>query len=281
MKKTILVTGSDGFVGINLVNELKKQGYIVYTFDKNDGDIAETVLDFQNIEHVFHLAALTFVPASWENPADFYRTNVMGTNQVLELCRKTNCSLTYLSSYVYGIPEYFPIDEKHSIIPNTPYNHSKLLGEELCKFYNKNFGVDVTIFRPFNIYGIGQNKNFLIPTIVSQVLDKETTEIKVQNLSPKRDFLYIDDFISALIKTIELKEFNTFNIGSGKSYSVNEIINFALEISNEQKTIIETVKNRINEVNDVVSDISLIKKILDWEPKFDMKKGLELIIKSN
>ena len=134
-----------------------------------DGDIATAEFSYEKLDHVIHLASRTYVPASWENPLDFYRTNASGTTNILDLCRKQGCSLTYVSSYVYGTPQYLPVDENHPVAPVSPYNHSKLVAEDICRFYSEQFGVPVTILRPVNIFGPGQNPSFLIPFIIEQV----------------------------------------------------------------------------------------------------------------
>ena len=145
-KKYILVTGSSGFIGKHLVKSLREQDYIVYEFDHDQGDIADFKLQFTKLDHIVHLASLIFIPASWEDPQSFYRTNVMGVVNVLETCRRYNCALTYISSYVYGTPKYLPVDEKHPVNPSSPYNHSKLIAEDVCRFYSKTFNIPVTIF---------------------------------------------------------------------------------------------------------------------------------------
>ncbi|MFB6317424.1 NAD-dependent epimerase/dehydratase family protein [Saccharicrinis sp. FJH54] len=276
----ILVTGANGFVGQRLCKNLKEGGHEVLQFDVEQGDITEIPEPNGHLDHIFHLAARTFVPESWKNPYEFYKTNTLGTEAILEICRIKNCSLTYISSYVYGLPEQLPINELHPVKPNTPYNHSKLLGEELCRFYNQHFKVNVTVLRPFNIYGYGQSQHFLIPTILGQILNPALQEVTIQNLTPKRDYLYIDDFINCIMSTLGLNGFKIYNVGSGKSYSVGEIIQIIQDITGLNKMIIETGERRNNEINDVVADISLIKSEISWEPKLKFREGLELIVRS-
>jgi len=159
--KKILITGSGGFIGKALVKRLSGMEYAVTGFDLADGDIAEegalTHLEKEDIFYVFHLAGKTFVPESWSNPFLFYRTNVLGTANVLEFCRKTGAGLTYVSSYLYGKPEYLPVDEKHPVKAYNPYSHSKLVAEELCRYYREQFPLGISILRPFNVYGPGQS----------------------------------------------------------------------------------------------------------------------------
>lgn len=276
--KRILVTGSTGFVGLRLVQKLTALGYDVVGFDTTDGDLANTKLEFTNLSHVFHLAARTFVPASWEETSDFYRVNVMGTVQVLELCRRNQCGLTYVSSYVYGPPAYLPVNEEHPIEAASPYNHSKLMAEEACKYYAKTFNIPVAVLRPVNIYGPGQNGQFLIPTILNQLFNNEIKTIEVMDLKPKRDFIFIDDFIGALVATLPNKHFNVFNLGSGHSVSVEEIITTSLHEAAMQKPYQSKNMERKNEVWDVYMDISKIRQELGWQPTVSFAEGIKKII---
>lgn len=279
--KNILVTGANGFIGKALVRRLSDCGYKVFEFDINIGDISEKdslkIVEKKNIDHVFHLAARSFVPDSWKNPVEFYKTNVIGTANVLDFCRSHFCSVTYVSSYAYGTPDYFPIDENHPVKSYNPYSHSKNMAEEICEFYKKNFGVKITIFRPFNIYGPGQNEIFLIPEIIKQLVSSGKKIIEVNDLKPKRDYLYIDDFIDALMLSIDNTD-GIYNIGSGYSLSVEEIIKKAIKVSGIDKKYLSKNSSRKNEVNDVVADISKVKKELGWVVNTAFEKGLKCCI---
>jgi len=227
----------------------------------------------EGVDHVFHLAARVSVTDSWDKPFEYYSDNVMGTVNVLEFCRKTGTSMTYINSYPYGMPQYLPIDENHPINPNSPYNHSKQMGEEVCAFYAKNYGVNVTVLRLFNVYGVFQSEDFIISKIVKQSLDSDSKFIKVDNIEPKRDYVYIADVVRAMEKTIELKGYNVYNIGSGKSYSVKELCDIAIDLKPE-KMIFSENKKRKNEIDNIVADISKAKKELDWEPETDIEQGI-------
>lgn len=280
--KTILVTGASGFIGTALVNQLKTTGFHVIEFDSSMGNIVEfdfsTSYKDKKIQHIFHLASKTFVPDSWENPIDFYKTSVIGTGNILELCRNQNISLTFVSAYLYGLPEKLPISEKDQIKSNNPYAHSKYLAEELCKFYSKYYGVKVTIARPFNIYGKKQKDIFLIPYIINQVLNDNT--IKVKDLNPKRDYIYLDDLIAGLIKTLnQTNKCSIYNFGSGIELSVREIIKIVQNIVGTNKKVISEKNERRNEIMNVIADISKANNDLDWKPKFNFEDGIKEIIK--
>lgn len=279
--KSILVTGANGFIGSALIKSLESLGFNIIRFNSLNGDISNYnfLKEYENtdIYHMFHLAAKTFVPDSWENPLEFYKTSVLGTGQILELCRHKNIPLTFVSAYLYGLPEKLPITEDATIKSNNPYAHSKYLAEELCRFYSEYYNVKVTIARPFNIFGKNQKSMFLIPFIIKQILNDNT--IKVKDLYPKRDYIYLDDLINGLVKTIDnKKQFSIYNFGSGKELSVHEIIDIAQKIAGTNKEIISEKEERQNEIMNVVADISKAKRELGWEPKFSFEDGIKEII---
>jgi UDP-glucose 4-epimerase len=280
----ILITGHNGFIGRHLVPKLEAEGHQLILADLTTGI---DVCDFQQIESleksdlIIHLANLSFVPASFEQPKDFYQVNFTGTLNVLELCRKHKSNLIYFSSYIYGKPEYQPIDEKHTVLAFNPYAQSKVICESLCEGYQRDFGVNITIFRPFNIYGPGQNPDFLIPSIIRQAREGKIT---VRNDRPKRDYIHIDDIVGAVLAAIQknqdLKGLSIFNLGSGKSYSVKEAAEIIMSRFDHPIEYYSSGEMRLNEVMDTIADISLIRKSLDWEPKISFEEGLDSIINS-
>ncbi len=283
MPKNILITGSKGFIGKALLQKFQCQfpDYVTFGLDIDDGDIVTISPGFNKIDHVIHLAARIFIPDSWEEPLNFYRTNVLGTNNILEYCRKLKAPLTYISAYVYGDPEMLPIPENHPLKPNSPYMHSKVLAESLCKFYSEYYNLSITVLRPFNLYGPNQAVHFLIPHIIKQLLNKKLNSITVKDIRPKRDYLYIDDLLDAIILSINpIKKFEFYNVGYGQSYSIMEIIRYLMEITGHHKEVISENKIRKNEILDVTADIKKIKDDLSWEPKTSLKEGLKKTVES-
>ncbi len=278
MKPRVVVTGADGFIGSNLINSPIFEDCELFPLTIYDVDLTASaiVLD-QKPDWVIHLAGFTSVPQSWSNPYDCYRVNFISAANVLDYCRQNTCGITLLSSYVYGTPEQELIDEDHPLKPNSPYNHSKVLVESLGNYYHKFFNNNVVILRPFNIYGPNQAKNFLIPTIFGQLLDPDLSYIELQDLSPQRDYLYIDDLLSAIRGTLGLGGYNVFNIGSGSMHSVMEVASLIMKVTGKRKPIRATDQLRLNEVTGMRADIGNINRAIEWNPKINLEMGLRLI----
>lgn len=255
----VLVTGAKGFIGKYLVKRLREDNHVVFEHDHTKGDLTnkDTLKQYQDVDVIYHLAAKTYVPESWNIPGTYLNDNNAMLVNVLEYCRGTGAKLVFLSTYLYGEPQYLPVDEKHKCVAVTPYHLCKKIGEEICEFYSKNFNVDVVIARPFNVYGKGQNRDFLLPKVYEQVADLETNTIEVFNLAPKRDYVYVEDLVDALVKLIPfIKGYDVFNVGAGESYSVKEAIDIIQNELGVHKKVIEKYAERKNEVMDCVADIS-------------------------
>lgn len=274
----VAVTGSSGFVGNFLKKKLIEEGLEIFEIDLKSGI---DILNKQHLEKVpyfdclVNLAALSFVPDSYTNSYNFYITNLTGTVNALELCKKYQSRMIFISSYVYGVPQYLPIDENHPVSAFNPYADTKIKGEELCKSYHRFFDIPVTIFRPFNIYGPGQNRNFLIPSIFEQI--RKTKSIELKDPKPKRDFVYVTDVVNAIYKGVKYdkSEFEIFNIGSGESKSVDEISSLILNNLNFKVSLKFTGEQRENEVLDVIANIEKAKNKLGWTPLISLEEGIK------
>jgi nucleoside-diphosphate-sugar epimerase len=278
MKKEILVTGATGFLGRRLVAALEARGFPVRKHASADGDIANCLLPMEGVGHVFHLAGKSYVPDSWKDPHSFYHTNVMGTVNVLEHCRRHEAALTLVSSYVYGQPQRLPIGEDHPLSAANPYAHTKLLAEDAARFYERTFGLKLVIVRPFNVYGPGQQPPFLIPSIVQQVLDTSTDAVHLQDLRPKRDYLYIDDAVDFFLTLLRPGIRGVFNMGSGRSASVAEVAQLVNDAAGIAKPVMNADVRRPGEVLDVVADISRAASELGWRPRTSLAEGIAAVV---
>jgi UDP-glucose 4-epimerase len=289
MKKNtkILVSGERGFIGSHLVTHLIKRG--VDVIGKEYGDYnSRSFLDVTDlsrllsyedyVDTIIHLAAKTSVYNSFRSPHDTYYTNLLGTLNLLEFARQKKVpKFIYISTYVYGKPQYLPVDENHPIDPHSPYNKSKLLAEQLCKFYSNDYGIDVVTLRPFHIYGSRPRTNSLIYCILEQIT-KRDGKVTLSGKSTKRDFLFIDDFL-ILIEEI-LKKFpsgyNVFNVGYGKSYTLIEISQILAKLLNKKISIEYCGKKlEVLDIPDIVADLSKISKEFNWKPAVSLEQGLQ------
>ena len=271
----VLVTGASGFVGARLVVDLERAGHRVVALTHADGDVADphTFVGLGPVDHVFHLAARTFVPDSWNDPLGFHRTNVLGTAAALEYCRHHEAAVTFISSYLYGRPEHLPVAESAPLVALNPYALSKLLGEQLCEFFAEHRGGRVTIARPFNLFGPGQRADFLVSKVITQA--KSGREIVVENLEPRRDYLFVDDFLQGLLATMNPPEgMRVFNFGSGKSYSVGEVISTVQASLGTDLPVRHQAMVRVHEIAEVRADITLAERELGWVPQRSFEEGI-------
>ena len=296
--KKVLLTGATGFVGPYLVKELldRKARIKVLTVDKDRnltglqdtitlvrGNIRDpgSLQDImEDVDIVFHLAAISNVNYAIAHPRETFETNASGTLNLLEEARKNEVErFVYISSsHVYGVPQYLPMDEKHPIHPHEPYSASKAAAEMLVTIYGLNYGLKTTIIRPFNMYGPGQSRDFIIPSIIGQAMEKDIIELG--NLSPTRDLLYITDAIEGML-TIAQHGDGIYNIGSGRETSIKEVVEMIINIIDPAKRYVSIETRRRSNAIDIprmCADISRLSK-LGWSPVVDLKEGLMKTIK--
>jgi nucleoside-diphosphate-sugar epimerase len=279
VSKHVLVTGGSGFIGRRVVELLRQHGADVSAPGRESLDVSIGIFPDVPADWVVHLAGRTFVPASWSDPADFYRVNTSGTVNVLEYCRQARANLIYVSGYCYGIPETLPIAETAPLKPNNPYAFSKSAAEEACRFFVECFQTSVTIVRPFNIYGPGQPSHFLIPRLIEQVINPDADAIVVEDDTPKRDYVHLDDVAGAIASLLRNpRPGATFNVGSGESYSVADVARMVCRAAGVEKPLVSRGNRRINDIPDVVADITAIRNAVGWSPAIPLLEGLRGVL---
>ena len=306
-RKKILVTGADGFIGSHLVENLLEEGYEVRAFvyynsfnswgwldtlpkDKLGkieifaGDIRDpngVRLAMQDIDIVFHLAALIAIPFSYHSPDSYIDTNVKGTLNIVQAAKdlKTERVLSTSTSEVYGTAQYVPIDEKHTRQPQSPYSASKIGADCIAESFFRSFDIPLTIVRPFNTFGPRQSARAVIPTIITQLLNGKT-EIKLGDTRPTRDLVFVKDTTQGFIqiaKSIELIGHDC-NIATQSEISVGdlaqEIIN---QINPDAKIITDEIRLRPekSEVFRLFGSNSKIKQYTNWQPSYSLQQGLQ------
>jgi nucleoside-diphosphate-sugar epimerase len=277
--RRVVVTGAGGFIGARLVELLRAGGCEVTALSRANGfTLLDDELPLAGMDHVFHLAAETGVPRSWEDPVAFHLTNAHGTMKVLEQCRAASCGITYVGAYIYGTPVELPISERHPLDPNNPYAFSKWMGEQACAWYAQVYELPVTAIRLFNVFGPGQSNSFIIPRIVEQATDPSIGEITLMDLKPRRDYLYVDDAVDAFIMSVRTSGFRIYNVGSGVSYSVQEVVDTVQTVAGSNKPVISVGTERRNEIPDVRADCSLISSETGWTPRYSFQEGIAAMI---
>lgn len=240
---------------------------------------------FENVNTVIHLIHTTVPATSFERPVYDLETNVIPTLKMLEMMKKRNIKrLIFVSSggAVYGNPISDKIAENHQTNPISPYGISKLTIEKYLLFYKYNFDFQITILRPSNIYGIGQDIKKplgLISHLIYNVFNNKEINIWGDGNS-KKDYLYLDDLVDAILLVIREQHKNNFiyNISYGKSYSINQIIGQIKEITDFDINVVYGKEKKFD-VQNISIDSFLFKNDYNWKPKFSLKEGINQIVK--
>jgi UDP-glucose 4-epimerase len=303
----ILVTGGAGFIGSHLAERLAKMGKEVTVLDdfsvgNNEnlralsnfskihvihGDIRNAKLVkalVKKMDYVFHLAAQC-LGLSLRRPKFVHEVNDTGTVNLCMACLKNNPQrLVYVSSSeVYGTAQYVPMDEKHPLLPTTPYGASKAAGELYVRAFACTWNIPVVIVRPFNTYGPRARTDVysaVIPNFVDKALRGEPPVIFGDG-NQTRDFTYIDDTVDGIIKSAFCDHLlgDVINIARGEEASVKRIAEIVLDLT-EMSGKIEPLfaKPRPGDIRRHLADISKARKLLNFEPKVSIEEGIKKYI---
>ncbi len=293
----ILVTGGIGFVGSHIVDQLVEQGQQVVVIDNistgnkerihpethfyeadiaNEQEINE-IFAIEKPEVVIHQAAQIQVPISMENPLLDARVNIMGTLNILEASRQHGVrKIIYASSAaVYGSPIYLPIDEKHPIQPMGNYGVSKHTPEHYLTIYRELYGLEYTVLRYANVYGVRQEphgEGGVVSVIVNCLL-KDGKFTVFGDGSQTRDYIYVEDVARANLAAIDAGDGYILNIGTGVSTSLNELIVLFEQITKKELQV-EYSTERSGDIKHSYFDYQLAKTVLSWTPKIPLEEGI-------
>tara|TARA_B110000858_G_C17791507_1_gene470155 strand:- start:1542 stop:2534 length:993 start_codon:yes stop_codon:yes gene_type:complete len=307
--KKILVTGAAGFIGSHLCSQMLDMGFDVTAVTHYNSTSSNGNLDFldpkkkdklkiikgnvedpyfidnslKGIDIVFHLAALIGIPYSYVAPMSYVKTNIEGTLNILESCKKNNIKMIHTStSENYGTAMYTPIDEKHPLQGQSPYSASKISADKIVESYYNSFDMDVVTIRPFNVFGPRQSARAIIPTIISQLIKSNTIEIG--SVKPIRDFTYVEDTVMGFIKAAQHENISgkIINIGNGQGISIKELIDLCSKKLNIENINILNKDNRNrpqkSEVFNLICNNQYAKETISWEPKISLSIGLDTTI---
>ncbi|MFA5292244.1 MAG: NAD-dependent 4,6-dehydratase LegB [Phycisphaerae bacterium] len=301
----VLVTGAGGFIGSHLTEALVENGFSVKAFvrynSKNNwgwleqskykdeievlcGDIRDYDFVFKAVrgcDSVFHLAALIGIPYSYISPIAYIETNILGSYNILQAsreCQLKNVIITSTSE-TYGTAQYVPIDEIHPKVTQSPYAASKAAADMLAISYYRSFHLPVKIVRPFNTYGPRQSARAIIPAIITQLLSG-AKEIKLGGLSPTRDLLFVKDTVNGFIEAASSEKTigEEVNIATQSEISIGELAQKIVDMINPKAKIIsepDRIRPDNSEVKRLLGSNEKIKKTTNWNPEYDLPRGLK------
>ena len=274
----ILVTGGVGFIGTALIKKLLNEGYNVHSLDNYEvglkenevdgcnyhvGDIENIHLMDKDFDLIFHLAALSRIQPSFNNPTETFRVNTIGTQDVCEFARLSGAKVIYAGSSSRWHNPY-----------QSPYAACKHMGEEACKMYKKTYGMDIEIVRFYNVYGPGE----IVDGDWAAVVGKWRRQVKkgepitiVGDGEQRRDFTYIDDIIDGLWKigVKDIKHEDAWELGTGMNYSINEVYNWFKEKFGVESI---TLPNQSGNYRETMRENDDSLKKLNWKPTDQLKK---------
>jgi len=294
------VTGGAGFIGNHITQYLIEQNHSVIVIDNLNNGRMENLKDIQNkidfykldilnynkmkqivdgIDGIFHHAALTSLPESFEKKNEYFKVNVTGTENIFKLAKECKFKVVFASSSsVYGNVEKIPITEDFEKKPLSPYAETKVQDEDLAVKHNE-LGVPIIGLRYFNVFGKGQTGSYagVITKFIQRILERKPPIINGDGLQ-LRDFVYVEDVAKANLNAMESKvNKGFFNVGSGKGTSILDLANMFIKASDlELKPIFG--KPQEGDARMSQADITLIKNTLNWKPEIKLEDWIKKII---
>jgi len=303
--KRIVVTGGAGFIGSNLARNLCNNNEVIVIdnlitgnfnnikdlIDKNKINfINESITDInllkkslKGIDFVFHQAAIPSVPRSVKDPISSNNANINGTLNVLVAAKENDVKKVIYasSSSVYGDTPTLPKKENMNPCPLSPYAVSKLSGEYYCNVFTEVYGLKTVCLRYFNVYGPRQDPTgdyaAVVPKFIEKILS-DNSPIIYGDGEQSRDFSYVDDVVQANIKAAESTSCGIFNIAGGKKITIDKLAELIMKIIGKDLKIIYNPP-RPGDIKHSLADISKARKMLDYNPIYDLKKGLSEAVK--
>lgn len=307
VEKHVLVTGADGFIGSHLVEHLIAAGARVRAFvyynswnsvgwladlppevrrdvEVMVGDVRDAERVHQAVENcdfVFHLSSLIGIPYSYDAPRSYVETNVIGTLNVLEACRRSERLIRLVhtsTSEVYGSAQTVPISEDHPLVGQSPYSATKVAADKLAESYHLSFELPVVTARPFNTFGPRQTPRAVIPTIANQLLSS-AEKLTLGALTPTRDFNYVADTVRAMTALAICPQAGgqVVNIGTGQEWSIEQTARLLMKVCHRELPIVaaeERIRPTASEVNRLVADNRRLRELTGWEPQVPFLEGL-------
>jgi dTDP-glucose 4,6-dehydratase len=307
--RTVLVTGAGGFIGSHLVEYLLLKGARVRAFVRYNSrgdpgllrmlsaqDLARVEIvagDLQDehavrkaikgIQTVFHLGSMISIPYSYVHPVEVARTNYLGALNILTASQELGVErvIHTSSSEVYGTALRTPMSESHPLQGQSPYSASKIGADKLAESFFCAYQLPEVTVRPFNTYGPRQSARAVIPTIITQALTREV--IHLGNQDTIRDFTFVTDTVSGLVKAAEVPGImgKVFNLGTGQEIMIGELARKIIQkIGRPVEIIVDPIRLRPehSEVLRLLSDNTLARKTLNWEPQVTLDEGLDQTI---
>ena len=298
----ILVTGGAGFIGSHLTDKLIEKGHNVVVIDNlstgrkenlnpkakfYEMDICNTdifkVFQEEKPEIVFHFAAQIDIRKSVKDPIEDAKINILGSLNLIQNCQKIGVKRFIFASSggsIYGDTKIIPTPEKHPENPESPYGICKLTIEKYLYFYKKTFDLNYTVLRLANIYGPRQNSKGeagVVAVFCDKMLKNQEVMINGDG-KQTRNFVFVDDVVSAAVMSIEQKESEIYNIGTGIETNINEIFRKIKELTNSDCEEIHAPEKKGEQKRNCL-DFSKAKKEFNWEPEYNLEKGLEKTVK--